>query len=62
MSSEDLTLSDRANPPARDGWITVMTPMGASAQAVINSAAWDACTKWQLLNSERGPLTRTNAF
>lgn len=51
---------DDPTQPCEPGWARVLTPLCACLDVVINSAIWDVCTEWQLLQSGRGLLSPTN--
>ena len=57
---DELIWPDGPNVPPESGWIGVLTPLGAGVHVRVNSAAWDLCTEWQLLQSGRGLLSPTD--
>lgn len=48
-----LRLLKQPNLAPDDGWGEVLTPLGGSAHAQINSPAWELCEEWRTQNSGR---------
>jgi hypothetical protein len=60
MNAEQLKWPQDPREAPDPGWVSVLTPLGASLHVPIGSAAEDLCTEWQLLHSGRGLLSPTD--
>lgn len=57
-----LRLLDSPNEAPAAGWISVITPLGAAAHAVINSPAHELCEDWRMLSTGRMQLIERANF